>query len=237
MLRKILFIDDNNILSDKLSPYFSADEIIIQQSDSVANSMSRILSGSYCLIIIHISACFEWISSIVNIRGSSNVPIIILADALNNVDAITAFRIGVDDFIARPCDMLIFSLRIKAIMRRYTIYTELQETMPDILTFRGLTIDVVQRSVYKNNNLLQLTKTEFDLLYLLASHRGQTFTRNMIYNSLWNGEYIQDDRNITSHIQRLRKKIEDTPERPYYIQTVWNVGYKFVREIQSSDSL
>ncbi|MBQ2664028.1 MAG: winged helix-turn-helix domain-containing protein, partial [Clostridia bacterium] len=85
----------------------------------------------------------------------------------------------------------------------------------------------------KNDNPLQLTKTEFDLLYLLASHRGQTFTRDMIYNSLWNGEYIQDDRSINSHIQRLRKKIEDKPDKPYYIQTVWNVGYKFNKELVS----
>ena len=100
-----------------------------------------------------------------------------------------------------------------------------------------LTIDAGQRAVYKDTSEIPLTKTEFDLLYLLASHRGQTFTRDMIYNHLWNGEYMQDDRNITSHIQRLRKKIEDTPERPYYIQTIWNVGYRFVRELQNSDIL
>ena len=230
-MNKILFVDDNRILSDKLSPYLSAEKIIIEQSDSILDSMSRILSGSYCLILINNSACQEWISAVVNIRDSSNVPILIITDALNNVDAITAFRIGVDDFIAHPYDILIFSLRIKAIIRRYTMRSEPQEPTRDILTFKGLTIDAVQRIVHKNNVLLQLTKTEFDLLYLLASHRGQTFTRDMIYNSLWNGEYIQDDRTITSHIQRLRKKIEDTPDRPRYIQTVWNVGYKFNKEL------
>ena len=236
-MNKILFIDNNKILSDKLSPYLLADKIIIEQSDSILNSMSHILNGSYCLILINISACQEWISAAVNIRISSTVPILVLADTLNKVDAITAFRIGVDDFVVRPCDMLIFSLRIQAIMRRYIIYSEPQEPKEDILTFKGLTIDAIQRIVYKKDVLLQLTKTEFDLLYLLASHRGQIFTRDMIYNHLWNGEYMQDDRTITSHIQRIRKKIEDTPERPYYIQTVWNVGYRFVREIQNSDSL
>ena len=236
-MNKILFIDNNRILSDKLSPYLSADNIIIEQSDSITDSMSRVLSGSYYLIIVHISACQEWISAVVNIRDNSNIPILILADVLNTVDAITAFRIGVDDFIVRPYDVLIFSLRIQAIMRRYVIYSEPQKPKSDILNFKGLTIDAIQRVVYKKDVLLQLTKTEFDLLYLLASHRGQTFTRDMIYNHLWNGEYMQDDRTITSHIQRIRKKIEDTPERPYYIQTVWNVGYRFVREIQNSDSL
>ncbi|MCH5213523.1 MAG: response regulator transcription factor [Oscillospiraceae bacterium] len=236
-MNKILFIDNNRILSDKLSPYLSADNIIIEQSDSITDSMSRVLSGSYYLIIVHISACQEWISAVVNIRDNSNIPILILADVLNTVDAITAFRIGVDDFIVRPYDVLIFSLRIQAIMRRYVIYSEPQKPKSDILNFKGLTIDAIQRIVYKKDVLLQLTKTEFDLLYLLASHRGQTFTRDMIYNHLWNGEYMQDDRTITSHIQRLRKKIEDTPERPYYIQTVWNVGYRFIREIQNSDSL
>ena len=183
-MNKILFIDNNRILSDKLSPYLSADNIIIEQSDSITDSMSRILSDSYYLIIVHISVCQEWISAVVNIRDNSNIPILILADVLNTVDAITAFHIGVDDFIVRPYDVLIFSLRIQAIMRRYIIYSEPQELKADILNFKGLTIDAVQRVVYKKDVLLQLTKTEFDLLYLLASHRGQTFTRDMIYNHL-----------------------------------------------------
>ena len=91
----------------------------------------------------------------------------------------------------------------------------------------------MQRVAYKNNSALQLTKTEFDLLYLLAVNRGQTLSRDVIFSKLWNGEYIPDDRSINSHIQRLRKKIEDDPDNPKYILTVRKIGYKFNRELAS----
>ena len=232
-MHKVLFVGSNRLLTEKLYDCLSVEHIIVEQSNAISECMSRIADNAYSLIVISIPACNNWITFTVNIRNQSKVPILILSDSENTADEITAFRIGADDFIVRPRDVLTFSLRIQALIRRYTIYTEPQKPTRDILTFKGLTIDAVQRIVYKNDNPLQLTKTEFDLLYLLASHRGQTFTRDMIYNSLWNGEYIQDDRSINSHIQRLRKKIEDKPDKPYYIQTVWNVGYKFNKELVS----
>lgn len=86
-----------------------------------------------------------------------------------------------------------------------------------------------QHKVLKENREVNLTNIEFRILYVLALHQGITLSKEKIYNYVWNGEYLQDDSNITSHVRRLRKKIEDNPSQPEYIQTVRGVGYKMNR--------
>lgn len=86
-----------------------------------------------------------------------------------------------------------------------------------------------QHKVLKENREVNLTNIEFRILYVLALHQGMTLSKEKIYNYVWDGEYLQDDSNITSHVRRLRKKIEDNPSQPEYIQTVRGVGYKMNR--------
>ncbi len=93
----------------------------------------------------------------------------------------------------------------------------------------GLSIMPRQYKVIKQGKEINLTNIEFRILYVLALHQGITLSKEKIYNYVWNGEYLQDDSNITSHVRRLRKKIEDNPSQPEYIQTVRGVGYKMNR--------
>lgn len=90
----------------------------------------------------------------------------------------------------------------------------------------GLDIMPAQYKVLRCGKEVNLTNIEFRILYVLALHQGITLSKEKIYNFVWNGEYLQDDSNITSHVRRLRKKIEDDPSRPEYIQTVRGIGYK-----------
>ncbi len=83
-----------------------------------------------------------------------------------------------------------------------------------------------QHRVLRQGKEVNLTNIEFRILYMLAIHQGITLSKEKIYNYVWNGEYLQDDSNITSHVRRLRKKIENDPSQPEYIQTVRGVGYK-----------
>lgn len=98
-----------------------------------------------------------------------------------------------------------------------------------VISIGDLTIFPAQRKVLKRNQEINLTNIEFRILYVLALHQGITLSKEKIYNYVWNGEYLQDDSNITSHVRRLRKKIEDDPSRPEYIQTVRGIGYKMNR--------
>lgn len=96
----------------------------------------------------------------------------------------------------------------------------------DIIQIGKLVIMPEQHRVLMQDKEVNLTNIEFRILYVLAIHQGITLSKEKIYNFVWNGEYLQDDSNITSHVRRLRKKIEDDPSRPEYIQMVRGVGYK-----------
>lgn len=106
-----------------------------------------------------------------------------------------------------------------------SIDRKLDESQRDIQV-GGLKIMPGQHKVLKQGREITLTNIEFRILYVLALYQGITLSKEKIYNYVWNGEYLQDDSNITSYVHRLRKKIEDDPRRPEYIQTVHGVGYK-----------
>ena len=95
-----------------------------------------------------------------------------------------------------------------------------------------MSINKSEREVRKEDSLLALTAKEFDLLLFFVENPGRVFTKRQIYHAVWKDEYAFDDNNIMVHIRRLRKKIEDNPENPQYILTVWGVGYKFDGEIE-----
>ena len=103
--------------------------------------------------------------------------------------------------------------------------TELRKSV-SVINIGKLQINMTQHSVYKEGKEILLTNTEFKMLYYLASNKGMALSKDQIYNYIWNGEYALDDSNITSHIRRLRVKIEDDPAQPQYIQTVWGIGYR-----------
>ncbi len=111
-------------------------------------------------------------------------------------------------------------------MRRYTVFNT-RDVGATCITSGRLSVDKERREVRKDGLQIALTAKEFDLLLFLAENQGKVFTKKQIYRAVWEDEYAFDDNNIMVHIRRLRKKIEDDPENPKYILTVWGVGYKF----------
>ena len=106
--------------------------------------------------------------------------------------------------------------------------TEQPLTLPgEGLTCGGLTIDLRLRRVSREGKEIALTPKEFDILYFLARNRGEVFTKEQIYQAVWERDYLLDDSNIMAFIRKLRKKIEPNPDAPEYILTIWGIGYKF----------
>ena len=101
------------------------------------------------------------------------------------------------------------------------------------LYFDGLCVDEQKRIVVRENNEIELTYTEFEILLLLAQNMGKVFSKEQIYDSVWKEPYFGDHNIVMSHIRNLRGKIEDNPSKPIYIQTVWGVGYRFNKNLSS----
>jgi len=113
-----------------------------------------------------------------------------------------------------------------------TLMLELDEHRPaaalnHLIHCEGLSIDPRLRKVVRNNEEVSLTPKEFDILYFLARNRGEVFTKEQIYQAVWDNDYLMDDSNIMAFIRKLRKKIEPNPDAPKYILTIWGIGYKF----------
>jgi DNA-binding response OmpR family regulator len=152
-------------------------------------------------------------------------PIIMLTSRGSEADRINGFELGADDYVVKPFSPRELMARVKAVLRRAG-KTGDDET-GKVLDFGYVSIDSLRRAVRVGDKPVALTAREFDLLWLLASHPEQVFTRQQILDRVWGYEFDGDDSTVTVHIRRLREKIEPNPVNPVYVQTVWGVGYKF----------
>lgn len=116
--------------------------------------------------------------------------------------------------------------RIKSVLQHSSVVDIEKVEASNTIQTGDLVIDSAQHTVHKRMKEIILTNTEFRILYFLALNKGMAMSKEQIYDYVWNGEYVFDDSNITSHIRRLRMKIEDDTAKPKYIQTVRGIGYK-----------
>jgi len=159
------------------------------------------------------------------IRKKSFIPVLMLTAKDSEGDKVSGLRMGADDYLTKPFANSEFLARVSSLLRRYTIFNT-ADGSPEIITVGGMSIDKAGREVRKDGMLLELTAKEFDLLLHFAENPGKVYTKRQIYQAVWKDAYAYDDNNIMVHIHRLRKKIEDHPEHPKYILTIWGVGYK-----------
>lgn len=161
------------------------------------------------------------------IRLNSIVPILIMSAKGDDVDKALGLGMGADDYIAKPFSMIELIARIKALIRRTTHYSaEISNTRENIIKVGDLVIDLEGYAVKKNGENLKLTATEFNILKLFITKPKQVYTKEQLYNLVWQAEYVQDMNVINVHIRRLREKIEEDPSNPKYIQTLWGIGYR-----------
>lgn len=164
------------------------------------------------------------------IRETSNVPVLMLTAKSDEEDKVSGLRLGADDYLTKPFSINELMARVNSLIRRYTTLNPTTGADTERMVLKGMVIDKANRLVAVNNNTVELTGKEFDLLFFLATNKGRVFTKKQIYTQVWEEDYAFDASNIMSFISKLRKKIEPNPENPFYIQTVRGVGYRFNKE-------
>lgn len=165
------------------------------------------------------------------IREISNVPVLMLTAKNSEEDKIIGLRTGADDYLTKPFSINELTARVDSLIRRFTTLNNIHDIQKGHLIFKGMKIDIDNRTVCVNDKQIDLTGKEFDLLLFLANNKGRVYTKKQIYTQVWDDEYSFDDSNIMSFISKLRKKIEPNPDNTFYIQTVRGVGYRFNREV------
>ncbi|CCO08298.1 response regulator transcription factor [Desulforamulus hydrothermalis] len=159
------------------------------------------------------------------IKAKVDVPIIILSAKDDVVDKIVGFKMGVDDYQTKPFSPAELALRVKAVLRRSRGVAEKRNR--DVLEYPHVRIEYTTRLVRIWGQEVALTAKEFDMLWLMASHPNQVFSRLQLLEKIWESHFEGDEDTVTVHIRRLRRKIEKDAANPQLIKTVWGVGYKF----------
>ena len=164
------------------------------------------------------------------IRKIRNIPIIMVSAKGESYDKVSGLDSGADDYITKPFDPVEMVARVKACLRRYTSLGS-KEIRPSVLKTGGLELDTETREVRVDGEPVVLTPKEFGVLEYLMEQPGRIFSMEQIYEAVWKEPYVYDDNNIMAVISRLRKKLEENPANPRYIQTIKGIGYRFNREV------
>lgn len=160
-----------------------------------------------------------------NIRKNpaiENIPIVMITAKSEELDKILGLELGADDYITKPFSVRELVARAKAILRRGGFKQE-----EDIFRFGTVTINFREHNVIKDENKVDLTLKEFELLETLIKSKGRVMTRDFLLEKIWGYEYMGETRTVDVHVRHLRKKIEDDDKNPVYIQTIRGIGYKF----------
>lgn len=166
------------------------------------------------------------------LRERSDVPIIMLTARREEIDRIAGLEMGADDYVVKPFSPQELVSRVRAVLRRIGRAASskgdmTQDANERPLTFGEFVIDAPSRTVTISGKDISLTAKEFDMLYLLAQHPKQVYTREQLLDRVWGGSEYIDPGTVTVHIRRVREKIETNPSTPSRLVTVWGVGYKF----------
>ena len=162
-----------------------------------------------------------------------STPILMLTARSEEIDKILGLETGADDYLTKPFSVREFIARVKAIFRRVDLLSPSTKGRQEILYYGNLSIDKEMRKVLVDDKRIELTPKEFDLLALLATSPGRSYSREQLLSIIWGYEFNGYEHTVNSHINRLRAKIEPDMNNPTYIMTTWGVGYRFNDEITS----
>lgn len=161
-----------------------------------------------------------------NIRGISNMPMIVVSDKKDDTSKVKVLNAGADDYCTTECSPLELMARIKSQLRRYMVLVHMCENIDHIYKVDDLEINDSTRKVTVGMREVRLTPIEYKILKLLVMERGKVFSVDDIYENIWKMTPIGADNTIAVHIRHIREKIEDNPKQPRYLKVVWGTGYK-----------
>lgn len=225
---KILIVDDEKEIADLVALYLENENFTVFKCYSAAEALRCIETEHLDMAILDIMLPgMSGLQICKKIREQHHYPVIMLTAKGEEIDKITGFTLGADDYITKPFLPLELVARVKAQLRRYKKYNTGTEAEDSILVHSGLVLNVKTHECTLNEKPLALTPTEFSILRILCRQKGNVVSSEELFHQIWGEEYFSKSNNtITVHIRHLREKLGDSFENPKYIKTVWGCGYK-----------
>ncbi|NYE56483.1 response regulator transcription factor [Carboxydothermus ferrireducens] len=220
---KILVVEDDQKIQKALAHLLKAENYDFVQVYDGEAAVEHFYRENFDLVILDLNLPKQdGFSVLKEIKNREDVPVIILTARGEEMDKITGFTLGVDDYLTKPFSPAELMLRIKAVLRRYRKGRGEEE----ILKYGKVAVNLKTREVLKNGETVELTSKEYALLELLFKNPNRVFTKEQIMDRLWPDTFPEDPNIVSVLVRRLREKIEEDPSSPRIIKTVWGVGYK-----------
>lgn len=230
MNEKILVVDDEKEITDLISLYLRNENYTVYSFYNSMEACKLAETEALDLAILDVMMpVMDGFKLCQKIRERHNYPIIMLTAKGEEIDKITGLTLGADDYMTKPFRPLELIARVKAQLRRYKKYNAPNNGEDsNVIIHGGLMLNSLTHECILDDNPISLTPTEFTILYVLCSKKGQVISAEELFHAVWGEEYFSKSNNtITVHIRHLREKIGDSFEEPRYIKTVWGCGYKF----------
>ena len=226
----ILVVDDENEIADLCEIYLVSDGYNVRKASNAEDGLKIIAEEEIHLVLLDIMMPgMDGIQMCKKIRETSNVPIIMLSAKSNDLDKIMGLGIGADDYVTKPFNPVELQARVRSQIRRYMMLGS-GKTIDSKITIGGIELNDKTKQVTVDGEIVNLTRTEYDILKLLMEHPGEVYSPNQIYVKVWNDEPIGTENTVAVHIRHLREKIEIDPAEPRYLKVIWGRGYKMEGE-------
>ena len=227
-MSKILIVEDEVAIAELEKDYLelSGFDVVMQHTGDAG--LKAALNEDFNLIILHLMLPnVDGFEICKKVREKKNTPIIMVSAKKEDIDKIRGLGLGADDYMTKPFSPSELVARVKAHLARYERLVGSGVKANEIIEIRGIKIDKTARRVYVNGEEKAFTTKEFDLLTFLAENPNHVFTKEELFNKIWDMESIGDIATVTVHIKKIREKIEFNTSKPQYIETIWGVGYRF----------
>ena len=227
-MSKILIVEDEISIAELERDYLELSGFEVEIETSGTSGLERALKEDFNLIILDLMLPnVDGFEICKKVREKKNTPIIMVSAKKEDIDKIRGLGLGADDYMTKPFSPSELVARVKAHLARYERLVGSGVKANEIIEIRGIKIDKTARRVYVNGEEKAFTTKEFDLLTFLAENPNHVFTKEELFNKIWDMESIGDIATVTVHIKKIREKIEFNTSKPQYIETIWGVGYRF----------
>lgn len=222
----ILVVDDDREIVESIGIFLAAEGYGVLKAYNGIEALEALGDNTVHLMILDVMMPqLDGINTLMKLRQSRNIPVILLSAKSEDADKILGLTAGADDYVTKPFNPSELVARVKSQLRRYTMLGSIDKEPSHIVT-GGLSIDTESRTVKVDGEDVRLTPLEYKILELLAKNRGRVFSAEDIYRRVWNEDTVVGDNTIAVHIRHIREKIEINPKEPRYLKVVWGIGYK-----------
>lgn len=232
---RLLIVDDDREIAELAAIYLKEDGYQVLTAYTGKEAIALMREQKIHLAILDIMMPgMDGFEVCRHIRQTSNIPIIMLSARGNEDDKVEGLSCGADDYVVKPFSPMELKARVKSQLRRYMVLnTSSENPVPKtdkresgILQLKQLSLNIQTHEVISYGKEITLTPTEFKILYFLASHAGEVFSTDQIFEAVWQEKFYEANNTVMVHIRRIREKIELDSRNAQILKTVWGVGYK-----------